>query len=150
KARFPKVRVGRPDGETVGDDEFRVALMHGHAWPRPGLLKAHAWLVGHTHAAARLVDESGQATTEWAWLRGALDPGRVHARYGKRAAATLVVFPPYNPLCGGTPINRDGLLGPIASLADPKGAALWLLDGRQAMALDGLSLATRRRPGAPD
>ncbi|HLE48167.1 MAG TPA: metallophosphoesterase, partial [Candidatus Thermoplasmatota archaeon] len=148
--QFPHVRVGNPAGETVGDDEFRVGLLHGHTWPRPGLLKAHAWLVGHTHAAARLVDEAGQATTEWAWLRGSLDAERVRAKYGRRVSPAVIVFPPYNPLCGGTPINRDGLLGPVGTLVDPSTSALWLLDGRQAMALDGITLATRRRAGAPD
>ncbi|MBI2078201.1 MAG: hypothetical protein HYT80_07515 [Euryarchaeota archaeon] len=150
KKAFPKVRIGRADGETVEDDEFRAALMHGHARPRPGLLKADAWLVGHTHAAARIVDESGQATTEWAWLRGSLDPARVQEAYGRRAAPTLIVFPPYNPLCGGTPINRDGLLGPVGGLADAEASSLWLLDGRQAMTLAGVSLVRKRRPGAPD
>lgn len=149
--KFPHLRIGNPAGELLEGDGLRVGALHGHAWPRPTLLRADLWLVGHTHAAAALVDESGQSSTEWAWLRGRLDPLRVHAKYGRRAAPEIVVFPPYNPLCGGTPINRDGLLGPVGRLADPSQCALWLLDGRRFTDLAGHELASRRRPvGASD
>lgn len=145
--RFPSVRIGNPRGELLEGNGLRVGALHGHTWPRPPLLRADLWLVGHTHAAAALVDESGRSTTEWAWLRGRLDPARVHAKYGRRAAPELVVFPPYNPLCGGTPINRDGLLGPVGRLAHPAQCALWLLDGRRLMDLADHPLSSRRRPG---
>lgn len=147
---FPRVRLGDARGEILSGPEGAVGAFHGHTWPRPGLLSAGTWLVGHTHGAAALVDEMGRSTTEWAWLRGRLRPERVREELGQAADPELVVFPPYNPLCGGTPINRDGLLGPIGRLADPERCALWLLDGRRAMDLSGVELAGRRHRGAPD
>lgn len=145
KQRYPKLRIGRATGEVVGKKGFRVGALHGHTWPRPGLLDADVLLVGHTHAAAGIVDEGGNSVIQLAWLRGHAAPERVHARYGKRRSPQIIVFPPYNPLCGGTAINRDGLLGPIAEIVDGAASTLWLLDGRRAMDLGGVELRSRRR-----
>lgn len=127
KAEFPNVAIAPATGVAVSDE---VAALHGHAWPKPALLAVGTWLVGHTHAAARLVDESGRSTTEWAWARGRLDPERVEAKYGQRRTPQVVVFPPFNPLLGGAAVNRDGLLGPIGKLVDYGTLRLHLLDGR--------------------
>lgn len=130
KDRFPNVRIGPATGVLVEGEDQTVAAMHGHAWPKPEMLAADTWLVGHTHAAARLVDEDGRSTTEWAWARGRLDPGKVEAKYGQRRGPAVIVFPPFNPLLGGAAINRDGLLGPVGKLVDYGGLRLVLLDGR--------------------
>lgn len=148
RAQFPKVRIGDPRGEVLRGDGLTVGAFHGHTWPRPGLLKADVWLVGHTHAAARLVDQHGEALVEWAWMRGGVDPEKVRGHYRRRASPQVILFPPFNPLCGGTPINRDGILGPLGALADPGACSLWLLDGRRAMDLQGHRLALRRRMDA--
>ncbi len=145
KQRYPKLRIGRATGEVVGKKGFRIGALHGHTWPRPGLLDVDVLLVGHTHAAAGIVDESGNSVIQLAWLRGQAAPDRVHARYGKRRSPQIIVFPPYNPLCGGTAINRDGLLGPIAEIVDAAASTLWLLDGRRAMDLADVELRSRRR-----
>lgn len=147
RTRFPRLRIARATGELLGEAPFRVGALHGHTWPRPGLLDADVLLVGHTHAAASFVDEHGEPVVRPAWLRGRADAGRVRARYGKRRAPEVVVFPAYNPLCGGTPINRDGLLGPMGRIVDAKASALWLLDGRRAVELSGLDLRARRSRG---
>ena len=145
KPRYPKLRLGRATGEIVGRKGFRVGALHGHTWPRPALLDVDVLLVGHTHAAVSIVDESGTSAIQLAWLRGQASAERVHARYGKRRVPQIIVFPPYNPLCGGTAINRDGLLGPIAEILDPAASTLWLLDGRRAMDLADVELRSRRR-----
>jgi uncharacterized protein len=130
RTKAPNVRFHPAGGFLLRGEEARVACLHGHAWPRPALLAADTFLVGHTHAAVALVDEQGRSVTEWAWVRGRLDPAKVRAKYGRRAASRVVVFPPFNPLCGGTPVNRDGLLGPFAKLLEAASAEAYLLDGR--------------------
>jgi uncharacterized protein len=145
KERYPHLVLGRATGETLGTKDERIGALHGHTWPRPGLLDAKTLLVGHTHAAAGIVDETGTAVTQLAWLRGRMAPERVHKKYGKRRGPDVIVFPPYNPLCGGTAINRDGLLGPVAELIDAEASSLWLLDGSRAMDLAGVDLRSRRR-----
>jgi uncharacterized protein len=144
-ARYPKLRIGRSAGEMLGKKPRRFAALHGHRWPRPALLDAEVILVGHTHAAASLVDETGSLVTQLAWLRGRASEAKVRAKYGKARSPEIIVFPPYNPLCGGTAINRDGLLGPFGELVDAETASLWLLNGRRAMDLSGVDLRARRR-----
>lgn len=129
-SRVKNVRLHPAGGVLMEGSDLKVACLHGHAWPRPALLEADVFLVGHTHAAVALVDEKGRSAVEWAWLRGRLDPQKVRLKYGRDCAAQAIVFPPFNPLCGGTPINRDGLLGPFAKLVDLPKAELTLLDGR--------------------
>jgi hypothetical protein len=145
--RSPKLRLGRSTGETLGAPGFRVGALHGHTWPRPGLVDADVLLIGHTHAAASLVDEEGAGGIRPAWLRGRADPARLEAKYGKRRDPEVVIFPAYNELCGGTPINRDGLLGPAGSFVSAKASSLILLDGRRAMDLAGTDLRSRGRRG---
>jgi hypothetical protein len=130
RKRFANVRITPAAGVVIPSEDGAVGALHGHAWPKPALMKADTILVGHTHAAARLVDEHGRATTEWAWARGRLDPARVLARYGVEHAPRLIVFPPFNPLLGGAAVNRDGLLGPLGKLVDYATLRLHLLDGR--------------------
>jgi len=138
RSKAAHVRIHPAGGFLLAGDEAKVACLHGHAWPRPGLLAADLFLVGHTHAAIAMVDENGRSTTEWAWLRGHLDPVRTRTKYGRDSNARLIVFPPFNPLCGGTPINRDGLLGPFSKLVDPASAEIFLLDGRALGRLEAL------------
>ncbi len=126
--KFRHVVYHPATGFVVRGKETTVACLHGHAWPKPSLLAADTFLVGHTHAAIAVVRD-GQPATEWAWLRGQLDPARVHAKYGRRAEPRVIVFPPFNPLCGGTAMNRQGLLGPFRKLVDPATAEVFLLDG---------------------
>lgn len=128
--RFPRVKIHPASGFLLRGDKERVACLHGHAWPRPGLLSADVVLVGHTHAAVALVDEQGQARTEWVWLRGRLDAAAVKKRFGRSSRARVIVFPPFNPLLGGAAVNRDGLLGPFDTLLDRGDVSLHLLDGR--------------------
>lgn len=146
--RFRNVRLHPATGVLLEGAEGKVAALHGHAWPSPALLAADTFLVGHTHAAVALDDEQGRSTTEWAWLRGPFDAAKVRARYGRGTVARVVVFPPFNPLCGGTPVNRDGVLGPFAKLLDLGAAELFLLDGRALGPLARLAeggVAPRRR-----
>lgn len=138
--RFGNVRIhGAPGFLVDADAGPPVACLHGHAWPRPSLLSAGAFLVGHTHAAVAVVDEQGRRTTEWAWIRGRLDATAVHAKYGRRCEARVIVFPPFNPLCGGTAVNQEGLLGPFRRLVRPETADVVLLDGRPLGTLAELS-----------
>lgn len=128
--RFTNLTYHPAAGFLLKGDDTSVGCLHGHAWPRPGLLAADLLLVGHTHAAFALVDEAGRSTTEWAWVRGPIRPDAARTKYGRSSSARVIVFPPFNPLCAGVPVNREGLLGPFAKLLDLEAAEVHLLDGR--------------------
>ena len=130
RQRFANVSIQPATGLVIRGREGDVGALHGHAWPKPAVLRCDDVLVGHTHAAARLIDEGGRATTEWAWARGRLDPTCVKAKYGRPLSPRIVVFPPFNPLLGGSPVNLEGLLGPMRRLVEESSLRLTLLDGR--------------------
>ena len=140
KERFPNVTIAPASGTLLGGPGG-VGALHGHAWPKAELLSAATILVGHTHAAARLVDEQGQARTEWAWARGRLDGAATALKYGVRVSPDVIVFPPFNTLLGGAAVNRDGILGPMGKLVDEASIRLHLLDGR-----DLGRITKKRRP----
>jgi uncharacterized protein len=131
RARFGHVEVAPASGVVLEFDEGAVGALHGHAWPKPALMAADLLLVGHTHAAAWVVDEEGRAGLEWAWARGRVSPTRAGARYGRIKGPRVIVFPPFNPLLGGAAVNREGLLGPMGRLVDRRKLELVLLDGRR-------------------
>lgn len=152
--RFPNVRFHEASGFTIRGKESTVGFLHGHAWPKPSLLRAETLLVGHTHAAVAFVDEKGESKTEWAWLRGKVSADAANDKYGRRSEPRVIVFPPFNPLCGGTALNREGLLGPFSKLVDASTAEVYLLDGRSLGRLAELTAqkptATRRRRSLPE
>ena len=125
-----------------------VGFAHGHTWPAPEVVAADAVCVGHEHPCVRLTDDVGGSRVERVWLRGHLDrtpfeergydwpdAGAGERDAGERegtppgARASLVVFPAFNDLSGGTRVNVEReFLCPFfpAGLADVEA---YLLDG---------------------
>jgi metallophosphoesterase superfamily enzyme len=50
-------------------------------------------------------------------------------KYPNSPTTQILLMPAFNPLCGGTAVNQDTLLGPFRSLIDVDNADLYLLDG---------------------
>ena len=118
------------DGVRLGD----VGFVHGHTWPAREVLSASVICMGHEHPAVRLEDDVGGSRVERAWLRGPLDPAPFVEHDSELAGAvddaSLVVFPAFNDLAGGTWVNvpGQGFLSPFLPAALPDGEA-YLLDG---------------------
>lgn len=125
---FGNVEVTDARGTAVG----RIGLTHGHTWPSPAVLDTDVICIGHEHPCVRMTDEVGGSRVERAWLRGSLtlDPFEGHVDDLPEVAPELVVFPAFNPLCGGTWINvpTQSFLAPFLPAALPDGQA-YLLDG---------------------
>ena len=120
----------------------KFGLLHGHAWPAPGLLGCETLILGHLHPAVTLRDALGYRLTRPAWVMascdstklvtGALKAAGVHGKgdpekllfegFGVKPLAKRCVFvPPFNDFLGGRPINSKRIeekhagegLGPI-------------------------------------
>jgi metallophosphoesterase superfamily enzyme len=76
-----------------------------------------------------LTDRLGYRTFEQCWLRGSPNLERLNDRYPGSSTSQILLMPAFNPLCGGTAVNRDALLGPFGSLIDVDEAEVYLLDG---------------------
>jgi hypothetical protein len=138
---------------VVGEG-FRVGLLHGHAWPYPGLLGCDLLVMGHNHPTVRLNTPLGVRVSRRVWVRGVVDPVRVAAavlgqdgvkaeepleafreRYGVEVAAPqVVIVPTFNDLMGGLPVNSEtprSLLGPLfrSGAVEVDDFDVYLLDG---------------------
>lgn len=145
------------DGILVGD----VALLHGHTWPSPEIMRARTVVTCHNHPAVMLVDALGHRHKEPCWVRAPfLDAAR--ERYPDLPVdAEMVVMPAFNELTGGTALNaREGqkLLGPLLNhpIVDLDRARLWTVDGVDLGTIEALKRFTRdedkrvRRSGAKE
>lgn len=138
-------------------NEFRVAAMHGHAWPNPAILTADAVIMAHNHPTVMLNTPIGIRITEPAWIRGTMKPEKItkafleqdnirlgdeddpekvfHEEYRFAAdAPELIVMPMFNDLLGGLPVNSEppeSLLGPLfrGGIVNMDEFDAYLLDG---------------------
>jgi metallophosphoesterase superfamily enzyme len=149
-----EVEIHPSRGALLGDG-YRVAALHGHAWPYPPLLAADLIVMGHNHPAVQLNTPLGVRFTRRAWVRGSLDPVRLAKallRFEKvkveanplatfEAAFDTVIRPPqivimptFNDLMGGLPVNAETpkiLMGPLfrSGAVDVEDFDVYLLDG---------------------
>jgi putative SbcD/Mre11-related phosphoesterase len=109
-----------------------VGFVHGHTWPAVDLFEAAVICVGHEHPVVRLEDSVGGSRIEHVWLRGDVVLSGFQDHYDEPLAGecSLVVFPAFNELSGGTWINVEGreFLSPFLPDGLGNGRA-YLLDG---------------------
>ena len=149
-----EVEIHPSRGVLLGDG-YRVAVLHGHAWPYPHLLAADLIVMGHNHPAVQLNTPLGVRITRRAWVRGSLDPVRLaeavlgfeKVKVEEDPLATfeaafdtvirspqMVIMPTFNDLLGGLPVNAEtpkSLLGPLfrSGAVDVNDFDVYLLDG---------------------
>jgi metallophosphoesterase superfamily enzyme len=134
---------------------FRVAALHGHAWPKPQILTTDAVLMAHNHPTVLLNTPLGIRISRRAWIRGKIDPAslakafleqsniksngnaleKIHGLYDlDLKTPELVIMPTFNDLLGGLPVNSDSpksLLGPLfrSNTVNIESFDVYLLDG---------------------
>jgi putative SbcD/Mre11-related phosphoesterase len=144
-----------PSKGLILGEGFKVAALHGHAWPYPKLLSADLMVMGHNHPAVQLNTPLGVRITRRVWVRGRVDPGRLAAvfldqegvktegdpleEFGERFEMEvndyqLVIMPTFNDLMGGLPVNAEtpkSLLGPLfrTGAIEVEDFDVYLLDG---------------------
>lgn len=128
-----EVEIGSSHGVALrkeGAVRGGVGVLHGHARPAADLVRCEALLVGHTHPAVALVDKLQGAAVEPCWVRAPLDAAEAAKDYEEvNAGLAVTIVPGFNPLLGGTPVNTEGLLGPMRRLANWEKGEVYLLDG---------------------
>jgi len=148
------VEIHPTKGFMVGE-KFKVAAMHGHAWPYPRLMSADLIVMGHNHPAVQLNTPLGVRITRRVWVRGRCDPVKLASAFlgqaGVKAEGNplrafeesfkvkiddpqMVIMPTFNDLMGGLPVNSEtpkSLLGPLfrSGTVDVESFDVYLLDG---------------------
>ena len=150
----PEVTIHTSKGLVIGDD-FKVAILHGHAWPRAKMLEANLIITGHNHPTVQLKTPLGVRLTQRAWVKGILEPVKLAKAFLKQnggryegdpisamreqfetdlLSPELILMPTFNDLLGGLPVNGEtpqSLLGPMfrRDAVDVEGFDVILLDG---------------------
>jgi hypothetical protein len=108
-----------------------LGLFHGHAWPSKKVIESNTLIMAHSHPTIQLRDSQGYQLQENCWIKAQIGGLEKIKKYSevKRHARTLIIMPAFNPLCGGTAVNKRGVLGPMKNLIDLQNAEVFLLDG---------------------
>lgn len=137
----------------------RIALLHGHAWPKAELLGCETMVMAHLHPVVAFTDELGFRMVRPVWVKAKIDGKKLVSALFKHmnirsekkikeevkkrfdldpADQQCVVVPSFNDNLGGRLVNRKiedrdsrrTLVGPVLrSSVDLDSAELYLLDG---------------------
>jgi metallophosphoesterase superfamily enzyme len=150
------VNLHTSKGILFGDD-FKVAALHGHAWPSPVVMTTDVVIMAHNHPTIMLNTPIGVRITRPAWIRGTMKSENLvsaflaqdnvkirgdenplvafNEEYGYEAKnPELIVMPMFNDILGGLPVNSESpesLLGPLfrGGIIDMDNFDTFLLDG---------------------
>jgi uncharacterized protein len=130
------VEIHSSKGIILGDD-YKIAIFHGHAWPKAKALEADCLIAGHNHPTVLLRTPLGIRMVQRAWVKGVADPGRLAKAFLGQDAVKyegdpitafnehydaeigcpeMILMPTFNDLLGGLPVNGEApqsLLGPM-------------------------------------
>ena len=130
------VEIHSSKGIILGDD-YKIAIFHGHAWPKAKALEADCLIAGHNHPTVLLRTPLGIRMIQRAWVKGVADPGRLAKAFLEQDAVKfegdpvaafneqydaemgcpeMILMPTFNDLLGGLPVNGEApqsLLGPM-------------------------------------
>ncbi len=121
----PGIQLHPSDGYVIEG----IGFTHGHRKPSLEIMQCDQVIIGHSHPTVMLMDRLGYRTFEQCWVRGPPLFEALHQKYPNSPTSQILLMPAFNPLCGGTAVNQDSLLGPFKSLIDVDNADLYLLDG---------------------
>ncbi|MEM0493234.1 MAG: metallophosphoesterase [Candidatus Thermoplasmatota archaeon] len=108
-----------------------IGFIHGHRWPSRELIECKMLITAHTHPMIMLHDRLGYTLFEPCWLHGYLIKDEIKKHYDTdiKKKAEITIMPAFNRLCGGTAVNKDGIIGPLGNIIDIMNLQVFLLDG---------------------
>ena len=130
---LPKeVKIYSSRGFKIG----KYGFFHGHAWPSKKLIECDYLSMGHIHPVIEIRDSLGYRTIEQVWVKAKLNKSLIRKKYKtkKTGRLELIIFPSFNKLVGGIPLNKleeSELTGPLISKSfiELDKAKIYLLDG---------------------
>jgi len=151
----PEAVTIHPSRGLMFGEGFRVAAMHGHAWPYPRMMAADLMVMGHNHPTVLLKTPLGVRVSQRVWVKGRCDGARLAEAFLRQAGAKfegdprkafeaqfetgigdpqMILMPAFNDLLGGLPVNSEApksLLGPLLRTGAVRidGFDVYLLDG---------------------
>lgn len=150
-------------GFLMENDNFRIGFIHGHAWPKPYLLRSDYIIMGHNHPVIEMRDRMGGKWFVPAWIELRVNEEKIVALFANHRglrrtsnptedlekeaiqirSTKIIVVPAFNTLLGGVALNRPDVkfLGPILSsnIVEKATAKVKLLDGTYLGSLENCS-----------
>jgi putative SbcD/Mre11-related phosphoesterase len=149
-----EVEIHSSKGIILGDD-FKIAIFHGHAWPKAKALEADCLIAGHNHPTVLLRTPLGIRMVQRAWVKGVAEPAKLAKAFLEQdavryegdpvsafndnyeaeiGAPEMILMPTFNDLLGGLPVNGEApqsLLGPMLrkNAINTEDFEVFLLDG---------------------
>lgn len=121
----PEIKVYDSKGFTIGD----IGFVHGHSWPKQDVMNSKQIIMAHTHPTFLFEDRLGNKTFEPCWVKGFFKKKSLLSRYPTMKDPNVLVMPAFNPLCGGSAVNCNGIIGSLGKNIDLKKSSFYLLDG---------------------
>ena len=106
-----------------------IGFVHGHCWPKQDVLQCKLLIMAHTHPTVMFLDRMDFRTFEPCWIKGQFISEKIKERYPDSKNESLLIMPAFNPLCGGSAVNHDGIVGPLGRIIDIDNSQLYLIDG---------------------
>ena len=106
-----------------------IGFVHGHRWPSSEIMQTRHIIMAHTHPTVMLTDRLEHRSFEPCWIKTTFNKNKLLERYPDSKNPELFVMPAFNPLCGGIPVNKDGIMGPFGKIIDLEKSKIFLLDG---------------------
>jgi len=106
-----------------------IGFVHGHRWPSEEIMQADQIIMAHTHPTVMLIDRLEHKSFESCWVKTSFDKSKIAEKYPNSSNPQVLIVPAFNPLCGGIPINKEGVMGPLGKLMDIDKSEIYLLDG---------------------
>jgi len=119
------IKVHSSDGLIMEN----IGFVHGHRWPSLDVISCDQVIIGHTHPTIMLTDRRGYKSFEPCWIKGKTKIDELKKKYSISKEIQIIVLPAFNRLCGGTPVNREGIVGPVGKIIDQDNSEVYLLDG---------------------
>ena len=121
-----KTIVYPSDGCIIGN----IGFVHGHRWPSEKIMQCEMIVMAHSHPTVMFTDRRGFRTFESCWLKAGFIKDKLIERYPESIGdPQILVMPAFNPLCGGTAVNKEGIVGPIGKMINIDDSQVYLLDG---------------------
>jgi uncharacterized protein len=148
------VEIHGSKGIILGKD-YKLAIFHGHAWPKPKAFEADVLISGHNHPTVLLRTPLGIRMIQRAWVKGLAEPAKLAKAFLEQDAVKyegdpvikfnehynaemkkpeIILMPTFNDLLGGLPVNGEApqsLLGPMLrkNAISTEDFEVYLLDG---------------------
>jgi len=126
-----RLKMDVVDEIFIQDKGKTYCLIHGHKAPSPKAMETDFLVMAHAHPAVSFIDKLGKRSVMKAWIRGKPTKALREKYPEMNPNIEFIVMPAFNGFITGSPVNEEGLVGPLLKkqMFKISKAQLFLLNG---------------------